>query len=259
MKVFGPETHITAIVTMALIDDVKFIKSQINNNNNNSKLDEKKNDDTEKERSNIADANWESYVSGLDLSNFKWNKKWEKETINNNSDRKNDDLNDSKEEKEELKENISYDYVMTAQTSAFVYGMQPRAVQNMLDFDYISRRSTPSVAGIVYTFASGIHHRQFYWGHKEIMIPVYQSLDDAFAQNKTKKVDTIVNFASSRSAYPATLEMLNYPQIKHITIIAEGVPERFTRHLNILAKKKRCNNIRTINSRWYKTRLFSYW
>lgn len=31
-------------------------------------------------------------------------------------------------------------------------GLQPRAVQGMLDFDFICKRSTPSVAGIIYTF-----------------------------------------------------------------------------------------------------------
>lgn len=30
--------------------------------------------------------------------------------------------------------------------------MQPRAVQGMLDFDFICKRTTPSVAGIIYTF-----------------------------------------------------------------------------------------------------------
>jgi hypothetical protein len=31
-------------------------------------------------------------------------------------------------------------------------GLQPRAVQGMLDFDFICKRNTPSVAGIIYTF-----------------------------------------------------------------------------------------------------------
>ena len=31
-------------------------------------------------------------------------------------------------------------------------GLQPRAVQGMLDFDFICKRSQPSVAGIIYTF-----------------------------------------------------------------------------------------------------------
>jgi len=37
-------------------------------------------------------------------------------------------------------------------TRAFVYGMQLRAVQGMLDFDYLCRRETPSVAAILYPF-----------------------------------------------------------------------------------------------------------
>ena len=31
-------------------------------------------------------------------------------------------------------------------------GLQPRAVQGMLDFDFICKRNKPSVAGIIYTF-----------------------------------------------------------------------------------------------------------
>lgn len=43
---------------------------------------------------------------------------------------------------------------------------------------------------------------------------------------KHPDVDTVVNFASSRSVYSSTMELMNYPQIKSIAIIAEGVPER---------------------------------
>ena len=34
----------------------------------------------------------------------------------------------------------------------YASGLQPRAVQGMLDFDFICKRTTPSVAGIIYTF-----------------------------------------------------------------------------------------------------------
>jgi len=43
---------------------------------------------------------------------------------------------------------------------------------------------------------------------------------------KHSDVDTVVNFASSRSVYSSTMELMEYPQIKSIAIIAEGVPER---------------------------------
>ena len=51
-------------------------------------------------------------------------------------------------------------------------------------------------------------------------------------------VDTIVNFASSRSVYQSTMELMEYPQVKSIAIIAEGVPERRAREILHVAKKK---------------------
>ncbi len=49
---------------------------------------------------------------------------------------------------------------------------------------------------------------------------------------KHPEVDTIVNFASSRSVYSSTMELMEYSQIKSIAIIAEGVPERVSRSRN---------------------------
>ncbi|PKX95277.1 putative ATP citrate lyase, subunit 1 [Aspergillus novofumigatus IBT 16806] len=120
-------------------------------------------------------------------------------------------------------------------TRCFVYGMQPRAVQGMLDFDFICKRSTPSVAGIIYTFG-GQFVSKMYWGTSETLLPVYQ--DAAKAMAKHPDVDTVVNFASSRSVYSSTMELMNYPQIKSIAIIAEGVPERRAREIMVTAKEK---------------------
>lgn len=63
-----------------------------------------------------------------------------------------------------------------------------------------------------------------YWGTSETLLPVYQSVEKAMA--KHSDVDTVVNFASSRSVYSSTMELMECPQIKCIAIIAEGVPER---------------------------------
>lgn len=38
------------------------------------------------------------------------------------------------------------------QTKSIVWGMQTRAVQGMLDFDYVCSRDEPSVAAMVYPF-----------------------------------------------------------------------------------------------------------
>jgi ATP citrate (pro-S)-lyase len=45
-----------------------------------------------------------------------------------------------------------------ASTRALVFGLQPRAIQGMLDFDYACGRETPSVAAMIYPF--GGHHVQ---------------------------------------------------------------------------------------------------
>ena len=121
------------------------------------------------------------------------------------------------------------------QTRSFIWGMQPKAVQGMLDFDYICKRETPSVAAIIYPFG-GDSNLKFYWGTTEIMVNVYDSLLKAVT--KHPEVDTVINFTSCRSVYSSTIEILNYDVIKNIAIIAEGVPERRARQLLHIADKK---------------------
>jgi ATP citrate (pro-S)-lyase len=66
-----------------------------------------------------------------------------------------------------------------------------------------------------------------YWGTSETLLPVYQQVDKAM--EKHPDVDVVVNFASSRSVYSSTMELMENPQVKTIAIIAEGVPERVSR------------------------------
>ncbi|KAI6085615.1 citrate synthase [Hypoxylon rubiginosum] len=120
-------------------------------------------------------------------------------------------------------------------TRCFVYGLQNRAVQGMLDFDFICKRPTPSVAGIIYTFG-GQFVSKMYWGTSETLLPVYQ--ESAKAMAKHPDVDVVVNFASSRSVYSSTMELMQFPQIKTIAIIAEGVPERRAREIAHVARQK---------------------
>ncbi|KIL59919.1 hypothetical protein M378DRAFT_14480 [Amanita muscaria Koide BX008] len=120
-------------------------------------------------------------------------------------------------------------------TRSFVYGLQPRAIQGMLDFDYSCGRATPSVAAMIYPFG-GHHIQKFYWGTKETLLPVYTGLKEAVA--KHPDVDVVVNFASSRSVYSSTLECLTFPQLKAIALIAEGVPERHAREILCKAQEK---------------------
>ncbi|MBN3283052.1 ACLY synthase, partial [Polyodon spathula] len=125
--------------------------------------------------------------------------------------------------------------LFSSHTKSIVWGMQTRAVQGMLDFDYICSRVEPSVAAMVYPF-TGDHKQKFYWGHKEILIPVFKSMADAM--KKHPKVDVLINFASLRSAFDSSMETMQYPQIHTIAIIAEGIPEAQTRKLIKKADEK---------------------
>merc|ERR1719204_1800130 len=98
--------------------------------------------------------------------------------------------------------------LFTKSSRAIIWGLQTRAVQGMMDFDYVCGRSEPSVAAMVYPMAP------------------------------FPEVDVMVSFASLRSAYDSTVECLEFPQIRTIAIIAEGIPENFTRKLVKLADKK---------------------
>lgn len=125
--------------------------------------------------------------------------------------------------------------LFTSKTKAIVWGMQNKAVQGMLDFDHVCSRKEPSVVAMIYPF-TGDHKQKFYWGHREILIPIYKNMSDAM--KKHPDADVLINFASFRSAYESTMETLAYPQIRCVCIIAEGIPEQNTRRMNKAAAQK---------------------
>jgi succinyl-CoA synthetase alpha subunit len=120
------------------------------------------------------------------------------------------------------------------ETQALIFGYQVNAVQRMLDFDYVCRRETPSVAAVIDPTREGF--LKSFWGSGEILIPIYKAIEDASKVHP--KADVLINFASFRSAYSTTVEALEQDSIRIITIIAEGVPERHSREIIAKAKEK---------------------
>ncbi|CAB4435910.1 unnamed protein product [Rhizophagus irregularis] len=218
IKVFGPETHITEIVPLALLGH----GSGLNNNSIDS---------SEK---NIQSKNFETSTKGKKAAND--TSEESKETHS----RPTTPIPNPRErmtyfENPEIIQRPWYT-IFTSETRTFVYGMQPRAVQGMLDFDYMCKRQVPSVAAMIYPFG-GNHMQKFYWGTKETLLHVFNNPKDAI--EKFPQVDTVVNFASSRSVYDSTFEFFQYSnQIKTIAIIAEGVPERRARQIIHEANKR---------------------
>jgi len=119
-------------------------------------------------------------------------------------------------------------------TQAVIFGMQRNAIQRMLDFDYVCRRETPSVAAIINPTSKGGLHK-VYFGPNEILVPIYREIGDALKAHP--QIDTMVNFASFRSAYPTTMEALDHDQLRVIAVIAEGIPERYSKAIRAKAQK----------------------
>eukprot|EP01134_Creolimax_fragrantissima_P000835 CFRG0835T1 len=209
IEVYGPETHMTAIVGMALGQNESDPTAAFN--------------DPDMGRSLIStDDSGDVSTSAERKASHRASSGNIKVTMANTTGN-------------DLKEIASKDVLFTKDTRAIVYGMQPRAVQGMLDFDNMCNREKPSVAAIIYPFG-GFHMQKFYWGTKEMLIPVYPNIGSAL--EKFPEVDVMVNFASFRSAYDSTIEAMEFPKIKVIAIIAEGIPEKRTRKLNMIAREK---------------------
>lgn len=133
------------------------------------------------------------------------------------------------------KPSIKSHELFTPATTCILYGLQESVAQRMLDFDYLARRATPSVACMVAPEGEGT--AKAFFGKEEVLIPIYTDIATAVAKHPNAHV--LVNFASMRSAYPTSLEALQTPGIECVAIIAEGVPERRTRELIALAKEKK--------------------
>ena len=125
-------------------------------------------------------------------------------------------------------------HLFTSETQALFFNLKLGPIQNMLDFDYLSRRQTPSIAAIIHPGRKGFH--KAFFGKKEIIIPVFDSI--VGAAEKHPQADVFINFASFRSAYTSSKEALQIPSIKTIIIVAEGIPERQTKELIAIAKKE---------------------
>ena len=131
---------------------------------------------------------------------------------------------------------VKPDYVLfDKDTTAIIFGNQEAAVQRMLDFDYLSGKESPSVAAVVNPSGGSRGFTKVFFGWHEILIPMYNNLETAVERHPES--DVVINFASFRSAYEVSTEALNYPSIKTVVIIAEGLPERQTRELIALRKK----------------------
>ncbi|CAI5456321.1 unnamed protein product [Caenorhabditis angaria] len=120
-------------------------------------------------------------------------------------------------------------------TKAIIWGHEEETIQGMLEYDLFCRRDTPSVVASTYPF-TGDNTQKYNFGQKEVLIPAYKSMAKACATHPEATVLGL--FASKKHAYEVAMEALEFPQLKVIVIIAEGVPENQTRKLLKVAAER---------------------
>jgi ATP citrate (pro-S)-lyase len=118
--------------------------------------------------------------------------------------------------------NISLQALRDTEFKILVAGNHPRIMQSVLDFDYAAGKATPSIIAVV---SSGRKTQKLFWGDSEVLIPVYETIDDA--KNAGFKPDFLLNITSASSTFFMVDAFFTvYPQAYGAHIFAEGVSER---------------------------------
>jgi ATP citrate (pro-S)-lyase len=113
-------------------------------------------------------------------------------------------------------------------------GSHPATLQAILDFDFLNGRREPSVKAIV---ASGRKHERYFFGTREVVIPVYESLKRVPAKQK-QAINLFVNLVSGRRVLNTTSELIaKLPKLAGGVIFAERLPERHALALYDQAKQ----------------------
>lgn len=112
-------------------------------------------------------------------------------------------------------------------------GSYPAIIQSILDFDFLSGKK-PSIAAII---AFGRKYERYFFGKKEVLIPVFPSIE-SLSENDKSEINFFLNLTSARRTLSSTQDLINkLPKILGGVIFAENVPERHSIELYNLSIK----------------------
>ncbi len=115
-------------------------------------------------------------------------------------------------------------------------GSYPAIIQSVLDFDLLAGKKAPSIVAII---ASGRKYERYFFGKKEVLIPVFSSPDDISEQVK-KSSTFFLNLSSGRRVLASTETLVAaVPKILGGVVFAEGVPEKHALELSRVAQEKK--------------------
>ncbi len=102
-------------------------------------------------------------------------------------------------------------------------GSHPSTIQAILDFDFLLGRETPSIKVII---ANGRRHERYFFGKKEIIIPVQKTLD-SLSEEQRSSINLFMNLVSARRILSASKELMEKaPSLVGGVIFGERLPEK---------------------------------
>jgi len=121
-------------------------------------------------------------------------------------------------------------------SSIIVIGSHPAIIQSILDFDYLSGKTDPSVKAIL---AGNRRFERYFFGKKELLIPVFSTIYD-IPRTVLESITYFFNTTSGRRVYESTQEVLQFlPGLLGGVIFAENVPEIHALNLFSLKDKSK--------------------
>ena len=130
---------------------------------------------------------------------------------------------------------INIEELRKIEPNILTYGSYPSIIQSILDFDFHSGRSEPTVKGII---ASGRRFERYFFGTKEVLIPVFSSFERVSIKQR-EKINLFLNLSSGRRVLTSTVMALEIlPNLVGGVLFAENVPEKHALELKALADSK---------------------
>lgn len=117
---------------------------------------------------------------------------------------------------------LNIEELRKADAGILFIGSHPGIIQSILDFDYLSGKSAPSVIAVI---ATNRKYEKYFFGSKEVLIPVYESCS-AIPKSRSKDITLFYNVTSARRVLTSSKDaFLTIPSIQLGVIFAEDVPE----------------------------------
>src|SRR5690348_14252025 len=98
---------------------------------------------------------------------------------------------------------ISINDLRKTEQRVITVGSHPGIIQSMLDFDYLSGKERPSLLAII---ANGRKFERYFFGKKEVLIPVFGSLD-VIPDKIKQEITLFLNLTSARRVLSSTKEL----------------------------------------------------